>query len=129
MIGLAVLIFAYTWAAGTLNGILGLGALGKLPANTIGGIVLDVGGTVLLVHLISAVIGLLTVHADSTLLIVAVAIIQLGILLYAFFTNYQLGWGELAAFTVIYFVLSCVLIALPLLAIVSITGFLAFFPA
>jgi hypothetical protein len=127
MIGIVLLVFAYSIVAGTITGILGLGALGKLPANTIGGIVIDVGGTVLVVNLISAVLTLLVTRADSPALGIAVAIIQIAILLYAFYRNYNLGFGNLIAFAVIYFVLSCVLVALPVLALVGAGGIMAFF--
>jgi hypothetical protein len=127
MIGIVLLAFAYSIVAGTITGILGLGALSKLPANTIGGIVLDVGGTILVVNLISAVLTLLVVRAESPALGIAVAIIQIAILLYAFYRNYNLGIGGVIAFAVIYFVLSCVLVALPVLAIVGAGGILAFF--
>lgn len=127
VIGIVLLAFAYSIVAGTITGILGLGALGKLPANTIGGIVLDVGGTILVVNLISAVLTLLVARAESPALGIAVAIIQIAILLYAFHRNYHLGFGNLIAFAVIYFVLSCVLVALPVMALVGATGIMAFF--
>lgn len=127
VIGFVLLGFAYSIVAGTITGILGLGALGKLPANTIGGIVLDVGGTVLVVHLISAVLSLLAAESRSPGLGVAVAILQVGILLYAFYRNYNLGIGGVIAFTVFYVVLSCVLVALPIMVLVSTGGILAFF--
>lgn len=126
-IGIALFVFAYFLAAGTLTGSLALGALGKLPANTIGGIVLDVGGTILVVNLIGAVLGLLVMNASSPALSLVVTLVQFAILLYAFHRNYQLGWGGLAAFAVIYLVLSCVLIALPFLALFGVAGILAFF--
>jgi len=127
MIGIVLLAFAYSVVAGTITGILGLGALSKLPANTIGGIVLDVGGTILVVNLISAVLTLLVVRAESPALGMAVGIIQFAILLYAFYRNYNLGIGGLIAFAVIYVVLSCVLVALPVMAVVGAGGILAFF--
>lgn len=127
VIGFALAVFAFAVFTGTLTGVLALGALGKLPANSIGAIVLDVGGTILVVNLISAVLNLLVFRAESLALAVVVALIQIGILLYAFRRNYGLSAGELVAFAVMYLVLSCVLLALPLMAFFGVAGILAFF--
>lgn len=127
VIGFALAAFAFAVFTGTLTGVLALGALGKLPANTIGAIVLDVGGTILVVNLISAVLNLFVFRAESPALAVAVALIQIAILLYAFYRNYGLRAGELVAFAVMYLVLTCVLVALPLMAFFGVAGILAFF--
>jgi hypothetical protein len=126
VIGFALAGFAFAVFTGTLTGVLALGALGKLPANSIGAIVLDVGGTILVVNLISAVLNLLVFRADSIGLIASVGLIQIGILLYAFRRNYGLGAGELVAFAVMYLVLTCVLLALPLMAFFGVAGISAF---
>jgi len=127
VIGFALAGFAFAVFTGTLTGVLALGALGKLPANSIGAIVLDVGGTILVVNLIYGVLNLFVFQAESLALAVAVAVIQIAILLYAFRRNYGLRAGELVAFAVIYLVLTCVLLALPVMAFFGVAGIVGFF--
>lgn len=127
LIGFFLGAFAISIFSGTLTGILALGALGKLPANTIGGVVLDVGGTILVVNLVSAVMSLFVMSAESLGLAVAATLFQFAILLYAFHRNYRLGAAELVVFAVMYLVITCVLAVLPLLAFVGVAGILAFF--
>ena len=126
LIGFFLGAFAISIFSGTLTGILALGALGKLPANTIGGVVLDVGGTILIVNLVSAVMSLFVARAESLGLAVAAVLFQFAILLYAFYRNYHLGAGELVVFAVMYLVITCVLAVLPLMAFVGVAGILAF---
>lgn len=127
LVGFFLGAFAVSIFSGTLAGTLALGALGKLPANTIGGVVLDVGGTILVVNLISAVMSLFVMEAESVGLVIAVAFVQFAILLYAFYRNYRLGAGELTVFAVMYLVITCVLALLPLMAIVGVAGIFAVF--
>lgn len=126
-LGFALLGFLYSVAAGTLNAILALGAVGKLPSNTLGGLALDVGGTILVLNLIFAVLNLLSLNARSVPISLLVTTTELGILGYAFHRNYRLGLGNLAAFMVIFLILTCVLVVLPVLALVGVAGILAFF--
>ena len=88
---------------------------------------LDVGGTILIVNLISAVLALLVVDTKSPSLALLASLSQTAILLYAFRRNYGLEWGNLAAFFGMYFILSCVLAMLPLLAFVGVAGIVGFF--
>lgn len=125
-LGFALLGFTYSLAAGTLNAILALGAIGKLPSNSISGLVLDVGGTVLVLNLLFAVLNLLTMSARSTPLSLFVVTLEFAILCFAFQRNYQLSAGGLTAFAVIYLVLTCVLVALPIMAFAGVAGILAF---
>lgn len=127
LIGFFLGAFAISVFSGTLTGILALGALSKLPANTIGGVVLDVGATILVVNLVSAVMSLFVIEAQSPGLVVAAALFQFAILLYAFHRNYRLGAGELLVFAVMYLVITCVLAVLPLMAFVGVAGILSFF--
>lgn len=126
-IGVGLAAFAFAVLTGTLTGVLALGALGKLPANTIGAVVLDVGGTILVVNLIAGVLNLFVFQSASVPLAVAIMLIQIAILLYAFYRNYGLRAGELVAFAVLYFVLTCVLVALPVMAIFGVAGIQGFF--
>lgn len=127
LLGFVVGSWALSVVMGTITGSIVLGALGKLPANTISGVLYSVAGTVLLASLISTFIGLLASRAESLGVTLLVALVQFGIVLACFKRDYALDWANLAAFALMYMILGTVLIVAPVLGLAFAVGMIALF--
>lgn len=124
--GVIIGFFMYQ-IVGTAAAVFALGTLKKLPENTIGGNIIHVGATLLVINVGSTILGLLLSQSDSAALGLAAIVLQNTALILLFNHHYQLGCGGMAVFGLMFFIFMCVGFALPFMLLLSALGIVAFF--